>query len=84
MANTWESVVFLERTEATEAMKVLDKQGESGALEYLKQWHRPGEGTLMSTQGNPWRKHQHLYEEGSWFLFYDLTVPYIGLVYKVE
>jgi len=84
MAYTWESVVFLERAEAKEAMQVLDERGESGALEYLKQWHRPGEGTLMSTQGNPWLKHQHLYEEGSWFLFYDNTVPYIGLVYKVE
>lgn len=84
MANTWESVVFLERGDAKDAIEVLNERGESGVLEYLKQWHRPGEGTLVSTQGNPWCNHANLYEEGSWFLFYDLTVPYIGLVYKIE
>lgn len=83
MTNTYESIAFLTRDEAEEPLRILKESGESNALEFLKQFHEPGEGTLVSTRKNPWKDHDNVYEEGAWVMFYNFDVPYIGLVVKV-
>ena len=57
MANTYESIAFLTRDEAEEPIQILKEKGESAALDFLKQFHEPGEGTLVSTRENPWKDH---------------------------
>ena len=84
MAQTYESIAFLSKEEAHDTMRILREKGEAAALEHLKQWHEPGEGTLVSTRGNPWKTHDHVYEDGDWVMFYNFDVPYIGLVCRLE
>lgn len=83
MANTYESIAFLTREEAEEPVRILKEKGEAAALDYLKQFHEPGEGTLVSTRENPWKDHDNVYEEDEWVMFYNFDVPYIGLVAKI-
>ena len=83
MTNTYESIAFLTRDEAEEPIRILKQNGEASALEYLKQFHEPGEGTFVSTRENPWKDHDNIYEKDGWVMFYKLDVPYIGLVTKV-
>ena len=83
MTNTYESIAFLTRDEADEPIKILKQNGEAAALVFLKRLYEPGEGTLVSTRENPWKDHDNIYEEEGWIMFYNLEVPYIGLVAKV-
>ena len=73
MANTYESIAFLTREEAQEPIKILEDQGEAAALEYLKQFHEPGEGTLVSTRENPWKDHDNVYEENVYGILRDVA-----------
>ncbi len=84
MAQTYESVAFLDREEAQEAMKILKEKGEAAVLDYLRVGHAPGEGTLISAKDNPWKEHDYVHEVDNWVMFYNLDVPYIGLVCRVE
>ena len=84
MTDTYESIVLLHGQEATEAVRLLREQGVEAALEHLKQWHEPGEGTLVSTRDTPWRKDDEVLEEGRYILYLNESSPYIGLVCKVE
>ncbi len=83
MAQTYESIAFLSKEEADDTIQILRDKGEAAALEHLKRWHEPGEGTLVSTQGNPWKAHDHVYQDGDWVMFYNFDVPYIGLVCRL-
>ena len=84
MSTTFESIILLHQNEAREALEVLENKGASAALEYLKKWHEPGEGTLVSTRGNPWKESDELFEEASYVMYYDKGVPYIGLVARIS
>lgn len=83
MSQTYESIAFLNKEEAHEAVEILNRQGESAVLDYLKRWYEPGEGTLISTRSNPWKEHDHVYEYEDWVMFYNLDVPYFGLVCRL-
>ena len=50
MANTYESIAFLTRDEAQEPIRILKEKGEAAALEFLQQFHEPGEGTLVCSR----------------------------------
>lgn len=84
MSYTYESIAFLNKEEAKDAMTILKGQGEAAVLKYLKQWYEPGEGTLISTRENPWKEHDYVYEDENWLLYYNLDVPYIGLVCRLD
>ncbi len=84
MYNTYESIAFLSKDEATEVMAILEEEGESAALRFLKRFYEPGEGTLVSTRDNPWKEHDHLFEEENWIMYYNFEVPYIGLVCRLQ
>ena len=64
------------REEAEEPVRTLEEKGEAAAFDYLKQFHEPGEGILVSTRENPWK-------EDEWVMLYNFDVPYIGLVVKI-
>ena len=83
MAHTYESIAFVTHDDAAEAMQTLTSGGEAAVVEYLKQWYEPGEGTLVSTRKNPWKEHDHVYEDGDWVLYYNTQVPYFGLVCRL-
>ncbi len=64
-------------------MEILKRDGEHAALAYLKRLHAPGEGTLSSSEGDPWKETDHVYHEGKYVLYYDLEFPYVGLLCRV-
>lgn len=80
MSITYEAIVFLTDDDAAEPMRILREQGEQAALGYLKRWHQPGEGTLISTRNNPWKDEDSLFRDGEYVMYYNSTIPYIGLV----
>lgn len=84
MAGSYESIVLLNGDEAEKAIVLLKEKGEGAALEYLRQWHEPGEGTLVSSRDDPWKSGDSIYESGKYVMYYNLHVPYIGLVNRVE
>lgn len=79
----YESVVLLQREEAQRAIEILSDEGDGAALEFLKQWHDPGEGTLIMRPGDPWQAGDAVYREGAYTMYYNLATPYIGLVCKL-
>jgi len=83
MAGTYESIVRLNGDEAEKAIVLLKDQGEVAALEYLRRWHEPGEGTLVSSRDDPWSDGDSIYESGQFVMYYNLRKPYIGLVQRV-
>ena len=83
MGGTFESSVLLHGGEAEKAIVILKEKGEDAALEYLRQWHEPGEGTLVSSRDDPWKPTDQRFEQGSYVVYYDLHAPYIGLVNRV-
>jgi hypothetical protein len=83
MSESYESIIFLRKSEAVEALKILKSGGESAALKHLRTFHRPGEGTLVSQRGNPWKDGDKVFREGKFILYYNLDEDYIGLVCRV-
>lgn len=84
MADTYESIVLLHGPEAQTAVNLLRAEGVEAALEHLKRWHEPGEGTLVSTRDTPWRQGDEVFESGRHVMYLDASAPYIGLVFKIE
>lgn len=78
----YEEVVFLQGQEADEAMDILNNDGKDAAMEFLKQWHYPGEHMGRDTPG-----HGNLdkkYEKDGYIMAWNPHLPYIGLVYDTE
>ena len=75
----YREVFFLQDYEATEAMKILRKYGESFAVEYLAQWDY-GEGEIV--EGPTWGTMDTVYyseDDPRYILNYNQAVGYIGL-----
>jgi len=84
MSITYESIILLRKDDAGEAIRILREEGERAALNYLRQWHQPGEGTLISTRSNPWQDGDLLFEDGDYVLYCNFDTPYIGLVCRAD
>jgi len=78
----YERVVFLDGSEADEAMDILNNDGRDAALEYLKQWHYPGQGMGSDEIGNGTQ--DKTYEKDGYIMSWNPYLPYIGLVYDTE
>jgi len=83
MSASYENIVLLDGREAEKAIVLLKSQGERSALAYLRRWHVPGENTLVSSRGDPWKKGDSVYEDGGFVMYYNLHRPYIGLVSRI-
>lgn len=73
----FEQIVFLQDEEAELALAILTESGETSALEFLKQWHCPGEHAVnnQSSRGQA----DKAFTEGKYLMSYNLTKGYIGL-----
>lgn len=77
----YEDVVFLQGDEAFEPLERLDREGPDAALEYLKQWHYPGEH-----QGSQEEKHgreDKVYRKDGYVMSWNPRLGYIGLQYDM-
>ncbi len=76
----YEDVVFLQGDESIEALDILQNEGEDEALEYLKQWHFPGEHPKIEGRGIG--SSDKTYEKDGYIMFYNTPLEYIGLMAK--
>ena len=78
----YEDVVFMQGEEANEPLEILDTQGEDAAMEYLKQWHQPGQhmGSVDLGHGSSDRT----YEKDGYIMSWNSQLNYIGLQYEVS
>ena len=77
----FEDIVFLQGHEAETALNILTEKGEEAVIQYLSQWHYPGEH--MITDFLP-HTENNAFVQGIYVLSYNLSLGYIGLVAKIE
>lgn len=75
-------IVFLQGDEAREALELLDREGETAAMNHLAQWDFGGESE-HSPAGKPWGSSDHVVRDGDYFMSYNLRLGYIGLCRRI-
>ena len=78
----YEQVIFLQGDEADEALDILDEDGEAAALNFLKQWHYPGEHDTRADPGAG--TSDETYESDGYTLVYNTGLEYIGLEFEAD
>lgn len=78
----YEEVVSLDGQEANHALNILMQDGKDEAMEYLKQWHNPGQGMGSETLGHG--SMDKTYEKDGYIMNWNSALGYIGLVYDTE
>ena len=78
----YEDVVFFQGEEADEAMDILNNDGKDAALEFLKQWHYPGQH--MGRHELPHGTQDKTYEKDGYIMAWNPYLPYIGLTYDTD
>ncbi len=76
-----ERIIFLQGEQADEALELYRNTGAEGVLQYLSEWHYPGEHETVSEYGAG--SSDRTYEIGGYKLTVNLNLNYIGLEYKV-
>jgi len=83
MKGRYESVVLLHAEEAQRAIAIMHERGVHATLEHLMASYEPDESTLVDSRMPPWNEDDLLYEDDDCVLYYNLNVPYIGLVRRL-
>jgi len=78
----YEDVVFMQGDEAEEPLNILKSAGPEAAVEYLKQWHNPGQG-MGSNELNHGASDK-TFEKDGYILSWNPHIGYIGLQYDSE
>lgn len=82
-SDTFESIILLHDEDAKGVFKVMDDQGAEAAIAQLKTWHEPGQGTVISTRGTPWKDGDDTFEHDNYVMYYNRNGMYVGLVYRI-
>ena len=80
--NKYEDVVFLQGEEAYQPLEILSTKGKDAALEYLKQWHYPGEHQGSQELGHG--TEDQTYEKDGYIMSWNPNIGYIGLQYDLS
>ena len=78
----WYNIVFMQGEDADEAFRIMDDQGESAALEHLKQWDYGHENEHTPETEPPSNDYDSLSQEcvgGEYIMSWNRSVGYIGL-----
>lgn len=83
MTGRYENVVFAQSDDADEPLEILSEKGEEEAIEYLAQWHYPGEHeTNDELQAG---SSDTVFEsDDGYILTYNNGLGYIGLEFDTE
>ena len=76
-----ERIVFMQGDEANEPLSILDTDGTEATIEYLAQWHRPGEHELAQETAAG-SSDDVLETDDGFILTWNVRLGYIGLEYK--
>jgi len=78
----YEDVVFMQGEEADEPLEILRNQGEDAAMQYLMQWHSPGQH--MGSQELGHGSSDQTYEKDGYTMAWNFPLNYIGLQYELS
>jgi hypothetical protein len=78
----YEDIVFLQGDEAYQPLEILSTKGKDAALEYLKQWHYPGEHQGSQELGHG--TGDQTYEKDGYIMSWNSSIGYIGLQYDLS
>ena len=79
----YERIIFMQESEAEEALDILDEEGEDAAIEFLAQWHNPGEHETSDEESAG--DDDDVYEDDDgYILSWNSRIGYIGLEYDTE
>lgn len=78
----YEDVIFMQGEEADEAMEIMNNEGKDAAMEYLKQWHQPGNHMGRNEPGHG--NQDKTYSKDGYIMAWNPYLPYIGLTYDTE
>ena len=78
----YEQIVFMQGQEADHPLNILMQDGKDAAMDYLKQWHYPGEHDGDKELGRG--KLDKTYEKDGYIMSWNSSIGYIGLVYDTE
>lgn len=78
----YEDVFFAQEHEADDILEIIQNKGEAAAIDYLKQWHYPGEHATRSEPGHG--SDDETFEKDGYILSYNPRIGYVGLVYRQE
>ncbi len=78
----YEQVIFLQDHEADHALNILKQDGEDEAIEYLMQWHQPGNHETSEETG--FGLSDKTYEKDGYIMSWNPTIGYIGLVHDLK
>ena len=80
--NEYEEVIFLQDSNAEEVLAILENDSEQAALDYLKQWHYPGEHSIRKDEKISRR--DSIYRNEDYVMYYNTGLDYIGLLYTIR
>jgi len=75
----YEEVIFFQNSQAYRPLKILSDKGSVAALEFLKQWHYPGEHMCRDNVGAGTA--DVIFKADGYIMSYNEPLGYIGLVY---
>lgn len=78
----YEDIFHAQEHEATEVLDIIDRKGEKAAIEYLMQWHQPGNHMTRSTPGHG--RDDKVFEHDGYILSYNPQLETVSLVYRVD
>ena len=77
----YENIVFMQ-SDSNEFFANLDRDGELAALEYLKQWHYPGEHEVTDRPGHGSR--DYVFRHEGYIMSWNRGLGYCGLEFEIE
>jgi hypothetical protein len=78
----YEDVIFLQDSSADEVLDILNNEGKDEALNFLIQWHYPGEHMMRDNVGSG--DSDSIYKKDGYIMSWNSRIGYIGLVYDTE
>ena len=79
----YERVVFAQTDDADEPLSILDSDGEDAAIEYLAEWHNPGEHETAE-ELSAGSSDQTFESDDGYILSWNQGLGYIGLEFDTE
>lgn len=84
MNASYEGIVLLHGADARGVLRIVDERGVEAAMVHLKTLDVPGQGTLIGSDGPPWKETDTVIDDGSGsVMYFDASAPYIGLVSRI-
>lgn len=76
----YEDVIYLQDHEADHVLNVLKQDGKDEAINYLMQWHQPGNHQSSNELGGIGTS-DRIYRKDNYIMYWNPSLGYIGLIY---